>query len=511
MEKKQKGIHDILPNELIPRILLGVPANYLLRLRTVCKLWNSLISDPDFAESHLRLSHAPSHACIFRKDSTEAYFVRLQEVFNDDNYAVKEVSCRGFVLLNLHPHSLGIWNPLTGSCKTISYSCIVSRSKLPRWSFTFPSLYGFGYDESRDDYLVVVAWNDINLQHHLDFFSLRTNSWISLDSALPKPFSWRNWESCGLFLNGAIHWLSCSLKAYSEAILIFDLKERSFSKISIPESHVSYHTANLVLLGGCLAFHMYSHDDHGEYKTYIWVMKEYKVQSSWTLYEIPYGYFEPLCLFTDSDIVALVNIPLDRPLKFAKYNVRKELLQSFKCPETAHHPLRYEYPFDRASYSVYTESLLLLPSEKSLLPLPIDIKDKDRKKKELGHQVRDECFEQLDIVKGGHPPVDATEERANHTQEDLGERAAQADPARPPVPQEPYLPTGCTTADRTKTAVGLDEGQGAIGGLLSLATSRTNPGGTLGTTPPGPSDRREHASRLCSGAETECAASIQTA
>ncbi|MED6212713.1 hypothetical protein PIB30_086239, partial [Stylosanthes scabra] len=111
----------------------------------------------------------------------------------------------------------------------------------------------------------------------------------------------------------------------------------------------------------------------------------------------------------------------------------------------------------------------------------------------------------------GHPPANATEEWANHTREDPGERAAQADPARPPVPQEPDLPTGCTTPDRTETAIGLDEGQGAIDGLLSLATSRTNPGGTLGTTPPGPSDRREHASRLCSGAETECAASIRIA
>ncbi|MED6106063.1 hypothetical protein PIB30_001456 [Stylosanthes scabra] len=376
MEKKEKGIHDILPSELIQRILLSVPANYLLCLRCVCKLWNSLISDPFFAESHLRLSLAPSYASIFRKYSAKAYFFRLQEVFNDDNYAVKEASfpsdvfrvmgsCRGFVLLNLDPWSLQVWNPLTGSSKEISCFCIVSRSKLPGFLSFFPRdaiLFGFGYDESQDDYLVVVAWHDItNLQHHLDFFSLRANSWINIDSALPKPFGRRNWQRCGVFLNGAIHWLSCNLKAYSEAILIFDLKERSFSKISIPEPPVMCDAANLVLLGGCLAFCMYSHDSC-EHKTYIWVMKEYKVQSSWTLYEIPCRYFEPLCLFTEShDIVALVNISIYRPLKFAKYNVRKELLQEFKCPETAYH--RYEYPLDLASYSVYTESLLLLPGD----------------------------------------------------------------------------------------------------------------------------------------------------
>ncbi|MED6177860.1 hypothetical protein PIB30_102005 [Stylosanthes scabra] len=47
------------------------------------------------------------------------------------------------------------------------------------------------------------------------------------------------------------------------------------------------------------------------------------------------------------------------------------------------------------------------------------------------------------------------------------ERAAQADPARPPVPQGPDLPTGRTTPDRTETAIDLDEGLGAIDGLLS--------------------------------------------
>ncbi|XP_020977826.1 F-box protein CPR30-like isoform X2 [Arachis ipaensis] len=143
-EKKQKSINEILPVELIQRILLRIPVKHLGRLKCVSKLWYSLISDPDFAESHLHLSLAPTHGYLFKKDSTEAFLVHLEEVFNGDNYEVKEVSfpfkkqppsefrirgsCRGFVLLSREPHFFVVWNPLTGFSKRISYSCMVPRN-----------------------------------------------------------------------------------------------------------------------------------------------------------------------------------------------------------------------------------------------------------------------------------------------------------------------------------------------------------------------------------------------
>ncbi|XP_057753472.1 putative F-box protein At1g47790 isoform X2 [Arachis stenosperma] len=91
-EKKQKSFNDILPLDLIQRILLRIPVKHLGRLKCVSKLWHSLISDPDFVESHLHFSLALTHACIKNKDSTEAYILHLEEAFNDKNYKVKEVS-----------------------------------------------------------------------------------------------------------------------------------------------------------------------------------------------------------------------------------------------------------------------------------------------------------------------------------------------------------------------------------------------------------------------------------
>ncbi|RYR60229.1 hypothetical protein Ahy_A04g017299 [Arachis hypogaea] len=120
-------------------------------------------------------------------------------------------------------------------------------------------LYGFGYDDSRVDYLVVVAWSEWERQDHLDCLSLRTNSWIHLDAALPKPLRVFEHTPCGLFLNGAIHWLPFPVKAYIDAIIIFDRKERTFSTISVPEQlPCSY--PGLALLGGCLALYYYNND-----------------------------------------------------------------------------------------------------------------------------------------------------------------------------------------------------------------------------------------------------------
>ncbi|MED6107051.1 hypothetical protein PIB30_010497 [Stylosanthes scabra] len=339
--EKQKSMNEILPLELIERILLSVPVKQLARLWCVSKLWHSLISDPEFVESHLHHSPALTHAClacVLERDTTEGHNVHLEQVFNDNNYdAIKEVSfpfkkkppssfrvmgsCRGFVLLSRDPHFLVVWNPLTRSSRRISYSCLFSRSR-ERFSLPYyATLYGFGYDESRDDYLVVLAWYYTDSQHHLDCFSLRTNSWINLNSALTK-LSLRllEWKSHGLFLNGSIHWLSFSVnKPYSETLLVFDLKERSFSKISLPEQLVLCESPNLAVLGGCLSFYSMDYDKS---KTDIWVMKEYKVHSSWTLYEIPGGYFKPLCLSNGSDIVAFAANLGDRQLKpLSKYQV----------------------------------------------------------------------------------------------------------------------------------------------------------------------------------------------
>ncbi|QHO09538.1 F-box protein CPR30-like [Arachis ipaensis] len=388
---------NILPVELIHRIFLRVPAKHLAGLRYVSKLWYSLISDPHFAELHFHHSPASTNACFVIEKGTVAYFVDLDALFSDNNDAlqVRKVSprfkmespphfevlgsCRGFVLLHQHESFLVVWNPLTGSSKLISHSHIASRFKHKGWLPWEDHPYGFGYDASQDDYLVVVPWHDKHGQDHFDCFSLRTNSWIDFNAALPKPLGFLHWHSPGLFFNGAIHWVPSILNDYRDAILIFDLKERTFSMISVPEQLEtrSWIYSGLALLGGCLALY---NRNIGRVKTEIWVMKEYKVHSSWTLYQIPTFDFRPLYLSSAMDLIGKRYTP-DKS-EFYIYNLREERLQHFKYPS-----------FPGAAFeadAVYTESLL---------PLPSDIKDKDEEG-EKGHQFLHDFFEQLDVAKG---------------------------------------------------------------------------------------------------------------
>ncbi|MED6106065.1 hypothetical protein PIB30_001458 [Stylosanthes scabra] len=261
-EKEQRSnINEILPLELIQIILLRVPAKHLARLRLVSKQWHSVISDPHFAQLHFNHSPAATNtnACLYTRHGSVAYFVYLDALFGGDNEAslVKEVypplemkpspffkflgSCRGFVLLHRHPHFLVVWNPLTGSSKKVSYPFVCPSDPYAFWVSPGSLMYGFGYDASQDDYSVVVGWRDEEKQPHMDCFSLRTNSWIDIVAALPKPLGSFEFNSCGLFLNGAIHWLSVPLKDNSgDPILVLDLKERTFSKISVPAQAIKF-------------------------------------------------------------------------------------------------------------------------------------------------------------------------------------------------------------------------------------------------------------------------------
>ncbi|QHO54448.1 F-box protein CPR1-like [Arachis hypogaea] len=377
---KSMSIHDILPLDLIHRILLRVPIRHLARLRCVSKLCYSLISDPDFAELHFHHSPVATNAYFIIENLAMAYFVYL-----DDNDASQKVmsppfkkkpshfavlgSCRGFILLYRDPHFLVVWNPLNGFSKRISYFHIFARHKyyVARLPYKF-HLYGFGYDASQDDYLVVLAWQDKDDHYHLDYLSLRTNLWINLDAALSNLVDSYNWNPRGLFFNGTIHWVPSIFESYKDVILIFDMKERTFSSLSMPEQPVksvcSY--SILALLGGCLALYYRNYDSR---KTEIWVMKEYKVHSSWTLYQIPCEVFHPLCSYSNGDIIGRGYTFLDKRGYFI-YNVRGDLLKHFKnlcCPISG-------------AYAMYTESLLSLPSA-------IKDKDKKNKKKENCYQI----------------------------------------------------------------------------------------------------------------------------
>jgi hypothetical protein len=58
-----------------------------------------------------------------------------------------------------------------------------SNSNLEEYHFGL--LYGFGYDESRDDYLIVSISCGQTSSSHLEFFSLKDNTWKEIEGTHP--------------------------------------------------------------------------------------------------------------------------------------------------------------------------------------------------------------------------------------------------------------------------------------------------------------------------------------
>ncbi|ESW26158.1 hypothetical protein PHAVU_003G095700 [Phaseolus vulgaris] len=359
--RRRNRITVLWPRNLIIQILLRLPVKSLARFKSVCKSWFSLISDPHFAISHFELAAACTERLLLLEPTVpEVRSIDFNAPLHDDsasaalnfNFLSPEShsdlilgSCRGFVLLDCS-QSLCLWNPATGIHKQVCQSPIASDMD----ARVFVFLYGFGYDPSTDDYLVVQAsYNvDSEVATRVEFFSFRANAWKEIEGI---HLSYMN--SCddirtGLLLNGAIHWLAYRCDVSMDAIVAFDLTERSFSDILLPDDMCEYDLCNLGVLGDFLCVHVYGYDCPAK----IWVMKEYKIQSSWTksvdvsVDEIPTKYFSLICSTKSGDIVGK-----DGNNGLVKCNSEGQLLEHRSYSNCRSHSL----------VAVYTESLLSLP------------------------------------------------------------------------------------------------------------------------------------------------------
>ncbi|KAL2329776.1 hypothetical protein Fmac_017357 [Flemingia macrophylla] len=164
-----------LPLEMMREILLRLPVRSVLRFKCVCKTWYSLISEPHFGISHYHMDAAPSYRSLL--PSTGLYFesadinAHLAQHFSAVHLPIppfrymyelstrKQLlgSCRGLILFYYpidHFIDLILSNPSTGIYKRLPNLEIPN--SLPN-NITSRFLYGFGYDASTEDYLLILV------------------------------------------------------------------------------------------------------------------------------------------------------------------------------------------------------------------------------------------------------------------------------------------------------------------------------------------------------------------
>jgi F-box interacting protein len=271
-------------------------------------------------------------------------------------------SCRGFIFLHL-VKSLCLWNPSTGVYRKIPLSPFNSRCSF-RTHYVY--LHGFGYDPLRDDYLIIsVSYNHriecVTRDNYscFEFFSLRENTWKEIKGTKLNMIcnsGKYGYPKAGLLFNVAIHWIDFHDKM-PHFVIAFDLVERKLVQIPFPDGFFDEETKlfhfDVWVFGECLS--LWSVDHGGKVK--IWVMKEYKVHSSWTkalvFYTdyIPYRQliFSLICSTKSGDIIAKYRDGL------LKYNNEGQLLE---CEPF------FDGLFEIGSYiqaTVYTKSLFSLP------------------------------------------------------------------------------------------------------------------------------------------------------
>ncbi|GAU26315.1 hypothetical protein TSUD_56130 [Trifolium subterraneum] len=286
-----------LPHELIILILQRLPVKSLIRFKCVCKSWFSLISsDTHFANSHFQLTAAThTHRALFI--STQTRSIDLDASLNDDIASVS---------LNLN---------------------------------------------STDDYLVV-SMSDDHSPQLLEVFSLRGNTWKQVKGThIQSMHAVEDDQKVGLFFNGAIHWFAHCLDLQKDVIVAFDLTERKLLDMHLPDQYgYEFDCCGLWVFREFLSLWARNYDND---TVEIWVMKEYKLHSSWTkthvlpIDAIPTKYFSPLHSTKNGDIVGTNDHTM-----LVKYNDEGQLLGHCYCNDP-----------HGTQVVMYTESLLSLPGD----------------------------------------------------------------------------------------------------------------------------------------------------
>ncbi|VFQ71751.1 unnamed protein product [Cuscuta campestris] len=297
LAKEMKNMPQYLPPEVTTLILSRLPVESAVKCTAVCKSWYALIKDPSFISSHLHqaASLQDDFLLLCYLDCDERAPLRTVYDLRRDNDAFEEYkkfplpskpgldgsyivgTCNGLICLSRVEE--GAWNIVLFN-PSIRKRLIFPEPDLPAPNSPrerhYYALLGFGFDSASNDYKVLLrvpsdADADADDLAEVWLFSLNRHSWTRLTDDSPKHDCWAFPRP--VFVKGALHY-----GLYLDMILAFNISTESFFVINIPNALVPFAPQmSLIEYEDSIALF----NCHGSHE--LWVMKEYGVDSSWTM------------------------------------------------------------------------------------------------------------------------------------------------------------------------------------------------------------------------------------
>ncbi|XP_050217352.1 putative F-box protein At3g16210 [Mercurialis annua] len=179
---------EFLPEEIVVQILSRLPAKSVLKFSCACKLWNSIIKNPNFIPTFSSNKH---HPCIFilhydGRDLKYKYSMRfddedfdeylfLQPVCNPPDEVGEVIGSSGGLVCLCYQNSridkLIICNPC------IRKSLVIPKYSAHPFGWIRNKLMGFGFDSRTNDYKLFLAHLAIDSITNVLLYSLNSNSW----------------------------------------------------------------------------------------------------------------------------------------------------------------------------------------------------------------------------------------------------------------------------------------------------------------------------------------------
>ncbi|PIA59856.1 hypothetical protein AQUCO_00400614v1 [Aquilegia coerulea] len=331
----------VLPEDIMFQILLWLPVVSLLRFKSVCKSWYSLIKSSQFISLHsnkgtqedeenynnhklfILQSNPSGPECKLISSSScggggggggnntiyqASENLDIPEFLSIYDFSEvrssKMFSCKGIICFLHDNWNVSLWNPATKQFRILPESQI----PLPGKGNGFKLKIGFGFDAKTNDYKVVRFLYSIQNFHaddkyydHVEVYSLSTNSWKTLDMVLSISHVEKDSDPKMPLRNGEIYCWIGGFDWDQSCVISFNFRTEVFDTILLPDDPTFPldREWQLAILREKIAIVLINYEGDTTALPYsfnyqIWVMNEYGVKDSWSkVYTI--GTFTFIC------------------------------------------------------------------------------------------------------------------------------------------------------------------------------------------------------------------------